>query len=66
MEGDFFDEAVAAMHSFRSYMEQIIFDSSQLLGTATFLENLSEAFDFLRVDYLFHHPNCSRISLLSQ
>ena len=48
MEGDFFDEAVAAMHSFRSYMEQIIFDSSQLLGTATFLENLSEAFDFLR------------------
>ena len=41
MKGDFFNEAVAAMHSYMGYMEQIIFDSSYLLRAATFLEDLS-------------------------
>ena len=31
IQGDFFTGAVAAMHSFRDYIEQIIFDSSYLL-----------------------------------
>ena len=34
--GWFFTRAVAAMHSFRGYMEQIIFDSNCLLRTDTF------------------------------
>ena len=38
--GLFFAGAVAAMYSFRGYMEQIIFDSSCLLRTDTFLEDL--------------------------
>ena len=41
MEGEFFNGAVAAMHSVRGYMEQINFDSILLLQTATFLEDLS-------------------------
>ena len=41
MEGDFFNGVVAAIHSLRGYMEQIFFDSSDLLRTATFLEDPS-------------------------
>ena len=37
----FFHGAVAAIHSFRGYMDQIIFDSSYLIRTTTFLEDLS-------------------------
>ena len=37
---------VPAIHSFRSYMEQITFDSSYLLRIATFLEELSLTFVF--------------------
>ena len=44
-------------------MEQIIFDSSYRLRPATFLEELSYAFDFLRTVYLFNHSNCSHPSL---
>ena len=48
MESDFFNRAVAAMHSFRVYMEQVIFDRSYLLRIALFLEDLSLAFNFLK------------------
>ena len=37
MESDFFNRAVAAMHFFRVYMEQVIFDRSYLLRIALFL-----------------------------
>ena len=37
---DLFNRAVAAIHSFRGHMEQIIFDSSQLLRPATFWKNI--------------------------
>ena len=63
MWGDFLNGVVAAIHSFRVYMEQIIFDSSYLLRPANFLEDLSYAFDFLRAVYLFNHSNCSHPSL---
>ena len=36
-----FHGTVAAIHSFRGYMEQTIFDTSCLLRIATFLEDLS-------------------------
>ena len=39
--GWFFTGVFAAMHSFRGYMEQIIFDRSYFVRTATFLEDLS-------------------------
>ena len=38
--GWFIHVTVAVIHSFRGYMEQIIFDSSYLLRIATFLEEL--------------------------
>ena len=61
--GSFFNGSVAVMHFFRGcYMEEIIFGSSYLLRTATFLKGLSYAYDFLREVYLFHHPNCSHLS----
>ena len=41
IQGGFFIGAVAAIHPFRGYMERIIFGSSYLLRTATFLEDLS-------------------------
>ena len=63
MWGDLFKGAVAAIYSFRVYMEQIIFDSSHWLRPTTFLEDLSYAFDFLRAVYLFNHSNCSHPSL---
>ena len=44
-------------------MEQIIFDSSCLLRPATFLGDLSYAFDFLWAVYLFNRCNCSHPSL---
>ena len=45
-------------------MEQIMFDSSYLLRTATFLEELSHKFEFFKGSlYLFHHSNCSNPSL---
>ena len=37
----FFHEAAAAIRFLRGYMQPIIFDSSYLLRTATFLEDLS-------------------------
>ena len=43
-------------------MEQIVFDSSCLLSAATFLEDLSQAFEFFKGS-LFHHSNCSYPSL---
>ena len=43
-----FTRAAAAMHTFRDCMEQIIFDTSYLFRTATFLEDLSQAFDFFK------------------
>ena len=59
---DLFNRAVAAIHSFRGHMEQIIFDSSQLLRPATFWKNirvvlflttLITAITSLEVMYLF-------------
>ena len=41
--------AVAAIHSFRGYMKQMIFDSSYLLRPATFLEDIKGS--------LFNHSN---------
>ena len=55
-----FTRVVAAMHSFRGYMKQIIFDSSCFLRTATFLEDL---FRDSRAVYLFHHSNCDHPTL---
>ena len=55
-----FTRVVAAMHSFRGYMKQIIFDSSYFLRTATFLEDL---FRDSRAVYLFHHSNCDHPTL---
>ena len=55
-----FTGVVAAMHSFRGYMKQIIFDSSCLLRTATFMEDL---FRDSRAVYLFHHSNCDHPTL---
>ena len=63
MWGDLLNGAVTAIHSFRVYMGQITFDSSYLLRPATFLEDLSYVFDFLRAVYLFNHSNCSHPSL---
>ena len=37
----FFTGVFAAMHLFRGYMEQVIFDRSYFVRTATFLEDLS-------------------------
>ena len=54
-----------AIHSFMGYMEQIIFNSSYLLRIAAFWEELSSAFNFLRVVYLFHQSNCSPFFLWS-
>ena len=60
---DLFNGAVAAIHSFRVYMEQINFGSSYWLRPATFLEDPCYAFDFSRAVYLFNHSNCSHPSL---
>ena len=46
MQVDFFNGAIATIHSFKGYMDQIIFDSSYLIRPATFLEDLSYAFVF--------------------
>ena len=46
MLGDFFNRAVATIYTFRGYMEQIAFDSSDLLRKATFSEDLTLAFNF--------------------
>ena len=63
MWGDILNGGVAAIHFFRVYMDQIIFDSSYLLRPANFLEDLSYAFGFLRAVYLFnHHSKCSHLS----
>ena len=40
---------VAAIHSFRGYMEQMIFDSSHLLRPASFMEDAKGS--------LFNHSN---------
>ena len=61
--GWFFNGVIAAIHSFRGEMEQIIFGSSYSLRTATFFEDLSYTFDFFKVVYLFHHSNCCHLSL---
>ena len=63
MWGDLLNRAVAAIHTFRVYMEQIVFDISYLLRLATFSEDLSYAFDFLRAVYLFSHSISSQPSL---
>ena len=41
--------SVAAIHSFRGYMEQMIFDSSHLLRPASFMEDAKGS--------LFNHSN---------
>ena len=41
MEGDAFKGEAGAIHSFRDYMEQMIFDSRYSLNTATLLEDVS-------------------------
>ena len=46
MLGDFFNRAVAPIYTCRGYMEQIAFDSSDLLRKATFSEDLTLAFNF--------------------
>ena len=48
MQGDFFNEAVTVIHSFRGCMEHIFFNILYLLRAATFLEDLSYAFDFFK------------------
>ena len=60
----FFNGAVAAIHSFRGYMEQIIFDSSNLLKPTAFLEDLSYAFHLFKNRlFIYYHSNCSHPSL---
>ena len=51
----FFTGVVAAIHSFRGYIEQTIFDSSYLLR--------SKLTPLLKNVYLFNHSNCSNPSL---
>ena len=65
LEGGFFNGAVAAMRSFRGYKEQITFDSSFLLRTATFFGRPTYPMHsvLLRAVYLLHHSNCSHTSL---
>ena len=63
MYGDFFNRAIAVIHSFRDYMEQIIFDSTYLLRPATIFEYLYCAFGFLTTANLFNYSNCSHPSL---
>ena len=53
--GFFFHGAVAAIHFLRGYMEQIIFGSSYLLSTPTFLEDVSQNFNPSRQVYLFNN-----------
>ena len=60
--GYFFHGAVAAIRFLKGYMEQIIFDSSYLLRTTTFLENVAQNFNILRQVYLFLNFNCSHPS----
>ena len=62
MEANFYLEQLQP-RIFRGYMEQIIFDSSCLLRTATFLEDLFLAFNVLGTVYLFHHSNCDHPAL---
>ena len=40
-ESDLFHETVETIHSFRGYLEQIIFERNLVLKIATFLEELS-------------------------
>ena len=60
--GYFFHGVVAAIRFLRGYMEQIIFGSSYLLRTTTFLENVAQNFNILRQVYLFLNFNCSHPS----
>ena len=57
MQNNLFQGTAAAVYSFRSYMEQLIFDSSYLLRAATFLEGHFYSVYFLRVVCWFNHPN---------
>ena len=59
----FFNGPVAAIHSVIGYIEQIIFDSSYLLKTATYLEEHLRHSIFLRTVYLFHDSKCNHPSL---
>ena len=59
----FFNGPVAAIHSVIGYIEQIIFDSSYLLKTATYLEEHLRHSIFLRTVGLFHDSNCNHPSL---
>ena len=63
MQDELFNGAVAAILSFRSYMEHKIFDSRYLSRTATFLEDRLYVFDFLWAVYLFYSSSCSNPSL---
>ena len=47
---------VATIHSFKGYMEQMIFDSSYLLTPATFLEDVKSI--------LFNHSNIPSLEVL--
>ena len=59
----FFNGPVAAIHSVIGYIEQIIFDSSYLLKTATYLEEHLRHSIFLRTVDLFHDSNGNHPSL---
>ena len=60
--GCLFHGAVATICFFRGYMEQIIFGSSCLWRTTTFLEDVAQNFNLLRQVYLFRNFNCSHLS----
>ena len=57
MQNNLFQGTATAMYSFRSYMEQLIFDSSYSLRAATFLEGHFYSVYFLQAVCWFNHPN---------
>ena len=57
MQNNLFQGIATAMYSFRSYMKQLIFDSSYLLRAATFLEGHFYSVYFLRAVCWINHPN---------
>ena len=60
--GCLFHRAVAAIRFLRAYMEEIIFDSSYLWRTTTFLEDVPQNFNLFRQVYLCQNFNCSHLS----
>ena len=52
----------AVIHFSGVYIQQINFNNSYLVSVATFLEEVLQAYGFLRVVYLFQHYKCSHPS----